>query len=287
MNRRWLLSGAVVTAFAFGGGYMLRARAEGAPSKDALSYAGVVEDAQGPVNGAHNVQVMFYDAATSGTQLCQTPSTPVTLTNGRFNVLLPDACATAVRGNPNVWTTVLVDGSDTGRAKIGAVPYALEAAHAVSVSVTAEPLKTALAAKADVSALDTGLAAKADALQAWQNFSGSVSPQNGSVTTTRLYARYRKIGDTLEVRSSFTLTQQFSSGQMIFSIPPSFTVDFGKIGNGGLVGTLTVMKPDGGEIVMGCYAGGSANNCFATGSGLFSAIPTNSTVSMMMSAPVL
>ena len=53
-----------------------------------------------------------------------------------------------------------------------------------------------------------------------------------------------------------------------------------------LVGTATATKTDGGEIVMGCYAGGAANNCFATGSGLFGTLPAGTTFRMVMSVPV-
>ena len=38
------------------------------------------------------------------------------------------------RGQSNVWADVLVDGSDTGRTPIGAVPYAVEANHAVNAT---------------------------------------------------------------------------------------------------------------------------------------------------------
>ena len=51
---------------------------------------------------------------------------------GRFSVPLPAACATAVQGNPNVFVEVIVDRTPLGRAKAGAVPYAIEAGHATS-----------------------------------------------------------------------------------------------------------------------------------------------------------
>ncbi len=124
------LIGVVSLGLAVGLGYGLRAFASGTPSTNALSYAGVLEDATGPITGSHNIQVIFYDAATAGNELCQSPpATAVGVVNGHFSLSLPDSCTAAVAAGPNVWVDVLVDGSDTGRAKIGAVPYAIEANH--------------------------------------------------------------------------------------------------------------------------------------------------------------
>ncbi len=109
--------------------------ASGVPSTNALTYAGLLEDGTGPVNGSHNIQVIFYDAATAGNNLCQSTTAPLQIVDGHFSVLLPDLCTTKVggaTGSPNVWVDVLVDGSDTGRTKIGAVPYAIEANHATN-----------------------------------------------------------------------------------------------------------------------------------------------------------
>lgn len=118
------------------------ARAAGIPATKALSYSGVLEGASGPVSGSHDIQVTLYDAATAGNQLCQAPSTPVPIADGHFSVQLPDACAASVGANPNVWVDVFVDGADTGRTPIGAVPYAVEANHATSAT-TASAVVTA------------------------------------------------------------------------------------------------------------------------------------------------
>jgi hypothetical protein len=133
-GRKRIVIGIASLGLAAGLGYAIRAAASGIPSTNALSYAGVLEDATGPISGSHNVQVIFYDAATAGNNLCQSTTAALSITNGHFSVQLPDACATAVGANPNVWVDVLVDGSDTGRTKIGAVPYALEANHSVSAT---------------------------------------------------------------------------------------------------------------------------------------------------------
>jgi hypothetical protein len=123
--------GIVSLALAAGLGYALRAAASGIPSTSALAYAGVLEDAAGPINGEHNIQVILYDA-TAGNDLCQSTSTAINVIDGHFSVPLPNGCTTAAGANPNIWIDVLVDGSDTGRTKIGAVPYAVEANHAVN-----------------------------------------------------------------------------------------------------------------------------------------------------------
>jgi hypothetical protein len=130
MNRRQYVIVSLTTVAAIGFGYAIRAaRASGIPATNALSYAGVLSDASGPINGMHNIQVYLYDAATNGNVLCQTASTSMNVVNGQFAVQLPDTCTAAVGSNPNGWIHVLVDGADTGPSKIGAVPYAVEANH--------------------------------------------------------------------------------------------------------------------------------------------------------------
>jgi hypothetical protein len=87
----------------------------------------------------HNIQVILYDAVTAGNNLCQTASASMNIVNGRFAVQLPDTCTAAVGANSSAWVDVLVDGSDTGRTKLGAVPYAVEANHAASASSVTGP----------------------------------------------------------------------------------------------------------------------------------------------------
>ena len=176
----------------------------------------MVEDGQGAVNGPHNIQVLFFDAPSAGVQVCQSAPTPVTLTNGRFSVLLPEPCSAAVKASPNLWINVIVDGSDTGRAKIGAVPYALEASHALAatsatvVDVNAEPLKSALAGKANNAPVAE-----------WTSYMPTLSLQTGTATTSDPVGRYRKIGDMLEARVSIAITNAIvNPGQVIFGCCP-------------------------------------------------------------------
>jgi hypothetical protein len=142
-------------------GYAIRAAwAGGIPAMNALSYVGLVETAAGPLTGMHNIQVALYDAVTAGNLLCQTSSTPMTLTNGRFSIQLPDSCTTAIGANANTWVDVLVDGSDTGRTMIEAVPYAVEANHAVNADNATGGLATTVAQmQSKISTLQTQVAA--------------------------------------------------------------------------------------------------------------------------------
>lgn len=153
VNRRYVALGLGSLGLALGLAYAARAVADGIPASKALSYAGVLENGTGPLSGDHNIQVYFYDAASGGNVLCQTTTATVSVQNGHFSVPLPDACTTAVAGRPDAWVTVLVDGSDTGRAKIGAVPYAVEANHATSATTA-----TALAGVLPVAGGGTGSA---------------------------------------------------------------------------------------------------------------------------------
>jgi hypothetical protein len=62
-------------------------------------------------------------------------------------VVLPDACVTAAHAKADLWVDVSVDGASIGRTKLGAVPYAVEAEHAVSATnATKAQTATTLAA---------------------------------------------------------------------------------------------------------------------------------------------
>jgi hypothetical protein len=111
-----------------------RVVASGIPATNALTYSGTLQDGSGaPIAGSHNIQVAFWPAATGGTTpACQTASTAIALDAGRFSIALPDACRTPVQASGDTWVEVLVDGASLGRTKLGAVPYAVEANHAVN-----------------------------------------------------------------------------------------------------------------------------------------------------------
>lgn len=132
---------ALALALAISGGYGLRVYAEGAPTTKPLFYAGTLEQNGKLATGPHTVALSLFDAEAAGRQLCTstTPNTPVE--GGRFRVELSAECVAAMKVQPDVWATLRFTGPDgvvhelPGRSKVGAVPYALEAQHAVSASV--------------------------------------------------------------------------------------------------------------------------------------------------------
>ena len=122
---------------AIGSAYFIgRARAAGVPATTPLTYSGTLTDTSGvALTGLEEPrQVQFWDMATAGTIVCTTGSAAQTLVNGGFSIALPDTCVTAIHTTQDLWAEVLVDGASTGRTKLGAVPYALEADSAVKVA---------------------------------------------------------------------------------------------------------------------------------------------------------
>ena len=111
-----------------------RSPAGGAPTATPLSYGGVLDVGGVPVEGMRSITVRLWDAATGGTAACTTVSPTTAVAAGRWRVTLDDACAAAARANPNLWAEVIVDATTFPRAKVGAVPYALEAGRAAAPS---------------------------------------------------------------------------------------------------------------------------------------------------------
>lgn len=128
-------------------------RAAGAPESGSLVYRGQLALPDGSmVNGPKNIGLGLFDAATAGTRVCDAPSTAITVTAGRFDLSLPDACVTAIKANPNLWVEVQVDGGPVGRSKLAAVPYAIEAGRAVSALTASSATVAQSAASAEVAA---------------------------------------------------------------------------------------------------------------------------------------
>jgi hypothetical protein len=113
---------------------MTRVRADGIPPIGALTYSGALEDVNGaPASGTKAIKVALFDAESGGVERCSVTKT-VTLTNGRFSILLPDTCAQATRETPGLWAEIVADGDSLGRTKLGAVPFAVEAERATQAS---------------------------------------------------------------------------------------------------------------------------------------------------------
>ncbi|MFZ5892295.1 MAG: hypothetical protein ACOY0T_14650 [Myxococcota bacterium] len=109
-----------------------RVRAAGAPALGAITYTGQLELPDGtPVDGEKPIGLAVYDANGAKVSACDVVSGPVPVVRGRFQIALPDACAAAMHATPDLAVEIAVEGLPLGRTALGAVPYALEATHAV------------------------------------------------------------------------------------------------------------------------------------------------------------
>ncbi len=165
------------------GGYRLRVFAEGAPEDPSLFYSGTLEQEGEPANGDFTINLALYSAARGGNELCRVES-EAAVENGRFRIDATD-CEGAVRDNANTWVEVAFSGEDgveqriEGRSKLGAVPYAIEAAHAVSASSAEDAsgeLEERLQSLTDrVEALEAG-SANGSAFQGVKTAAESIDP---------------------------------------------------------------------------------------------------------------
>lgn len=160
-RERWL---AVSFATVFAAGAVLFGRsklavADGVPAAP-LVYSGFLEDASGnPANGTFAVTALVYDAETAGVVLCNTNGQLV-VTRGFFSLPLDPACTVSVRSGPDRFLQLTVMGSVLPRQRIGAVPYALEAARAMEAGGQLDAAlkaaqKAATDAKTTADAVDT------------------------------------------------------------------------------------------------------------------------------------
>jgi hypothetical protein len=117
--------------------------AEGIPDTDPLYYAGTLTEGGQPVTGVRAITVnLWADGTTGATPLCQTVASTAAVMSGRFRIALAASCKAALNQNNNAWVEVVDGATSLGRVKIGAVPYAVEADHAVAATtaVTASAL---------------------------------------------------------------------------------------------------------------------------------------------------
>jgi hypothetical protein len=127
------------TAIALGYG-LARVRADGAPTTQPLWYSGTVANAQGtPLEDYHQVTLRLFEsdhAPMQGgeTAVCMVDAKDTRMMSGHFRVDA-SSCAAALQKHPDLFVELTVDsGTPFDRAKIGAVPFALEAQHAVTAS---------------------------------------------------------------------------------------------------------------------------------------------------------
>ena len=207
-----------------------RARAAGIPEADVLTYTGYLEDADGaPLSGDHSIAVRFWAADAGGSDLCTAEQPTVSLSSGRFQVALPAECADAVKDNPDLWVDVVVDGASLGRTKVGAVPFAVEAGHAVESDV----------AKRAESADD------APVVEDWQSFDPvwSVGTAANATQTGAASGRYRRVGDSVEVRVSLSLGTNGATGNLYVALPDGLTGDQAKLMANVSIGSGFVYSP--------------------------------------------
>ncbi len=131
-RRRIAISVAAVAVGIGGTLAVQRVLAAGVPTTATLTYSGELALPDGTaVEGKRNIGLALYDAVTAGKRVCDVVSAEVDVVRGRFQIPLVQACADAVKATPDLWVDVQVDGASIGRTKLGAVPYALEAGHAL------------------------------------------------------------------------------------------------------------------------------------------------------------
>ncbi len=133
------LCGSVLAAFGLGYSW-IRVRADGVPQRQPLWYSGTVADAGGRVLDAnYNIKLGLYEQRhpqAGEMPVCSVKAENTRIASGRFRVDASE-CAAALQANPDLFAELTVsDDSNAGkpfeRAKVGAVPFAFEAQHAVN-----------------------------------------------------------------------------------------------------------------------------------------------------------
>lgn len=172
MRTKRILIALSACAATFIGGYGVRVLAEGAPVEQPLFYSGVLESNGELANGEHTITLGLFNAASGGAELCAIERT-AEVESGRFRIDASD-CAQAMRQNADLWVAVAFRGDDgverviSGRSKVGAVPYALEADHAKLAN-------SASAATGELEATIDALTMRIEALEAGGNGGPPVS----------------------------------------------------------------------------------------------------------------
>lgn len=115
--------------------------ADGIPTTTPLTYSGVLQNSTGtPIATPQSMQLTLWDDATANAsvnQKCVTPTQSITPdSEGRFQIVLDQACFEAVRSNPNLWVQVQVGATVLPRSKLGAVPYAVESGRSTRTVVS-------------------------------------------------------------------------------------------------------------------------------------------------------
>jgi hypothetical protein len=144
MNTRWRRAVLAVVLVALVG--LGRVWASGIPEQETLTYSGTLQNEKGePVAGERSLQLYLWDSADKKNVLCRDQPQPTRrkLVNGRFSIPLNKDCVDAIKSHADVWTQLFLDGDGWPLAKLGAVPYAVEAGHAVNADRAVESFAVA------------------------------------------------------------------------------------------------------------------------------------------------
>jgi hypothetical protein len=137
MNKRHVMMAVALTSAGALAGVGMKALADGIPSPNPLYYAGTLTlDGNLVSDPARSMKATLWTNPTptvGETALCVTSVTTPVL-DGRFRIALDPSCKGAINANPNVYVEVVDNAVSLGRAKVGAVPFAVEADHAVSAT---------------------------------------------------------------------------------------------------------------------------------------------------------
>jgi hypothetical protein len=199
--------------------YGFAARADGAPSDKPLWYAGTVshEGTHEPLEGEHRVTFRVFRTATEGTALCEVAPEKVPFASGRFRVDV-SACRDTFASQPDLFVELSVDDAahPFARTKVGAVPYALEAARSSAASGALAETLARLSCEAKHGAWNPAastpcapfLRATAQKVGAQENYracSAEFGPAYGPCTAFQALA-HATFEESLPLRVSFWLT---------------------------------------------------------------------------------
>ncbi len=223
-------------------------RASGIPTPGTLTYTGSLANPDGtPFTATNkNIGITAYDSATAGTIVpeCTVASGPVGIALGQFQIQLPDTCSAKIQATPNLWIDVTVDGGSLGRTKLGAVPFAVEAGHALAADTAASATHataadTAINATGDIHPTSVKVGSSGAITPNWWEFglgdgtSGAGIDFHSGATQTDFSARiYRKPADNddLQIANAGTGHIQFyntSSGASQLAIGANGNVAVG------------------------------------------------------------
>ena len=213
-----MLYAVILLAVAASSYFVLEARAGIAPGPQSLTYSGLLQDPEGnPMKGRVAIDFRLWDAREEGNEQCVVfnPRDNYDLgTNGRFSVQLPEECSAAVREHRELWVELRVAGEPLPRAQLGAVPYAVEAGHAVAADQAAH----AGTADKAASELAETLASLQSQITALQEAKPRFQVQNNRSTVT---ANNTIVWSVVNIDSH----SKFDAGTGLYTIPVTGTYE--------------------------------------------------------------